>query len=248
MLEDPKTGEILDVPEEGALVSIRCAETFGLETGSELEILGSDGTPRRLRVAGVVEHYLAYNLFVTSDSYYESVFGETADESVFLLKGSIDGLYEKVKDLEGFLSIRDNSDYKGIGDVLNIIVIVCFVFAALMAVMVMLNQNVMYIEEKARELSVMRINGFTRKETKAFVSRDTFVMTALGIVSGWSLGMVLGYQVLRILEVGVNHYIRTPSWKACLIAGAICGIFAWAMNALAVRRIAKLNLTNVNAN
>ena len=81
-----------------------------------------------------------------------------------------------------------------------------------------------------------------------FVSRDNFVLTALGIVAGWILGMILGYQVLRILEVGVNHYIRTPSWKACLIAGAICGIFAWAMNKLAVRRIAKLNLTNVNAN
>ena len=248
VLEDPETREVLDVPEEGALVSVRCAETFGLEKGSELEMLGADGTPRRIRVSGVVEHYLAYNLFVISDSYYESVFGETADESVFLLKGSIDGLYETVNDMEGFLSIRDNSEYVGIGDVLNIIVIVCFVFAALMAVMVMLNQNVMYIEEKAKELSVMRINGFTLKETRAFVSRDNFVLTALGIVAGWILGMILGYQVLRILEVGVNHYIRTPSWKACLIAGAICGIFAWAMNKLAVRRIAKLNLTNVNAN
>jgi len=248
VLEDPKTREILEVPREGALISIRCAEVFGLEEGSELELLGADGSPRRIRVAGIVEHYLAYNLFVVSDSYYEAVFGEAADESVFLLQGSIDGLYEAVKDLEGFLSIRDNSEFVGIGDVLNIIVVVCFVFAALMAVMVMLNQNVMYIEEKAKELSVMRINGFTLRETRAFVSRDNFVLTALGIVAGWILGMILGYQVLRILEVGVNHYIRTPSWQACFIAGAICGIFAWAMNKLAVRRIAKLNLTNVNAN
>ena len=248
VLEDPETREVLDIPEEGALVSIRCAETFGLEKGSELELLGADGTPRKIQVAGVVEHYLAYNLFVISDSYYEAIFGEAADESVFLLKGSIDGLYEEVKDLEGFLSIRDNSEYVGMGDVMNIIVIVCFLFAALMAVMVMLNQNVMYIEEKAKELSVMRINGFTLKETRAFVSRDNFVLTALGIAVGWVIGMILGYQVLLILEVGVTHYIRTPSWKACLIAGAICGIFAWAMNKLAVRRIAKLNLTNVNAN
>lgn len=248
VLEDPKTREILEVPAEGALISIRCAETFGLEEGSELEILGADGNPRRLQVAGIVEHYLAYNLFVVSDSYYETVFGEEAEESVFLLKGSIDGLYEEVKNLDGFLSIRDNSEFAGMGDVLNIIVIVCFIFAALMAVMVMLNQNVMYIEEKAKELSVMRINGFTLKETRAFVSRDNFVLTALGIVAGMILGMILGHRVLLILEVGVNHYIRTPSWKACLIAAAICGIFAWAMNKLAVRRIEKLNLTNVNAN
>jgi len=248
VLEDPETREILEIPRDGALISIRCAETFGLKKGSELEVLGSDGNIRKLKVAGIIEHYLAYNLFVTSDSYYETVFGDAAEESVFLLKGNIDGLYAAVKDMDGFLSIRDNSEFVGMGDVMNIIVIICFIFAALMAVLVMLNQNVMYIEQKAKELSVMRINGFTQKETKAFVSRDTFVLTALGIMAGWVIGMILGYQVLLILEVGVTHYIRTPSWKACLIAAAICGSFAYAMNRIAVRRIAKLNLTNVNAN
>ena len=248
VLEDPETKKILDVPQEGALISIRCAETFGLEKGSEFEVLGSDGNIRNVKVAGVMEHYLAYNLFVTSDSYYETVFGENADDSVFLLKGNIDGLYEAVKDMDGFLSLRDNSEFVGMGDVMNIIVIICFIFAALMAVLVMLNQNVMYIEQKARELSVMRINGFTMKETRAFVSRDNFVLTALGILAGWILGVLLGSWVILILEVGVSHYIRTPSWKACLIAAAICGSFAYAMNKLAVRRIAKLNLTNVNAN
>lgn len=248
VLEDPEAKKILDIPQDGVLVSIRCAETFGLEKGSEFEVLGSDGNPRKVKVAGIIEHYLAYNLFVTSDSYYETVFGENVDDCVFLLQGDIDGLYEAVKDMDGFLSLRDNSEFVGMGDVMNIIVIVCFVFAALMAVMVMLNQNVMYIEQKAKELSVMRINGFTMKETRAFVSRDNFVLTALGILAGWILGILLGYWVLLILEVGVSHYIRTPSWKACLIAASICGTFAYAMNKLAVRRIAKLNLTNVNAN
>ena len=164
------------------------------------------------------------------------------------MKGNIDGLYEAVKDMDGFLSLRDNSEFVGMGDVMNIIVIICFIFAALMAVLVMLNQNVMYIEQKARELSVMRINGFTMKETRVFVSRDNFVLTAMGILAGCVMGILLGYWVLLILEVGVTHYIRTPSWKACLIAAAICGSFAYAMNRIAARRIAKLNLTNVNAN
>ena len=94
----------------------------------------------------------------------------------------------------------------------------------------------------------MRINGFTLRETKNFVSKDTFLLTVLGIVAGWVLGVVLGHQVLLILEVGVTHYVRTPSLPACLIAAGICGSFAYAMNKIAVRRIHTLNLTNVNAN
>lgn len=248
VLEDPHTKQILEIPDRGALVSLRCAETFGLEIGSEFEVLGSDGQPKTVLVSGIVEHYLGYNLLVMSDKSYEATFGQPADECVFLLKGNIDGLYDQVKDLNGFLSLRDNSEYAGIGDVMNIIVIICFIFAALMAVLVMLNQNVMHINQKATELSVMRINGFTLHETKAFVSKDTFLMTVLGILAGWALGIVLGYQVLLILEVGVSHYVRTPSLPACLIAAAICGSFAYAMNKIAVRRIHTLNLTNVNAN
>lgn len=248
VLEDPYTKRILEIPDSGALVSLRCAETFGLEIGSKFEVLGPDGQPRTVPVSGIVEHYLGYNLIVMSDESYEMIFGQPADECVFLLNGNIDGLYDLVKDLDGFLSLRDNSEYAGIGDVMNIIVIICFIFAALMAVLVMLNQNVMHINQKATELSVMRINGFTLRETKNFVSKDTFFLTVLGVLAGWVLGVVLGHQVLLILEVGVTHYVRTPSLPACLIAAGICGSFAYAMNKIAVRRIHTLNLTNVNAN
>ena len=117
-----------------------------------------------------------------------------------------------------------------------------------MAVLVMLNQNVMHINRKAKELSVMRINGFTMKETKAFVSRDNVFLTALGILAGWIIGGIFGYIVIRILEVATTHYIRTPSIKACLISAIIGGVFAFIMNKIALRKIRKLNLTNVNAN
>ena len=248
VLEDVKTRKTLDVPENGILISIKYAEKFDLEAGSEIEMMDSDGTIGLVTVAGIIEHYLPYNLIVMSESYYEESMGEEADNCVFLLKGSVDGLYEKVKDMEGFISIRDNSEYNNGSDVMNILVIICFVFACLMAVLVMLNQNVMHINQKAMELSVMRINGFTLKETKAFVSRDNFVLTTLGILFGWGIGAALGYLVLRVLEVEAIHYVRTPSLKAGLIAAAICGIFAYLMNKIALRKVQKLNLTNVNAN
>lgn len=248
VLQDPYTKEEVKLPEEGVLVSVKCAEDLGLEEGSVLQIMDSNGEQKDMRVSGVIEHYLGYNLFVTSDDYYEKVTGKEADKCVFLLKGDISGLYTKVKDRNGFISLRDNSEYDGMGDVMNMIVMVCFVFAAVMAVLVMLNQNVMHINRKAKELSVMRINGFTMKETKAFVSRDNFLLTALGIVCGWGCGAGLGYWVIRVLEVSVTHYVRTPSFKACLIAAAICGIFAFLMNQIALKRIQNLNLTNVSGN
>ena len=248
VLEDPGTRKLLEVPEEGMLVSLRCAEKHGLKTGSVLEIMGSDGNARKAAVAGVIEHYLGYNLFVVSDSYYEKIMGEETDRCVFLLRGNVEGLYDKVKTMDGFLFLRDNSDDAGISDAMVMVVFVCLVFAAIMSVLVMLNQNVMHISRKAKELSVMRINGFTLKETQNFVSRDNFVLTSMGIVLGCIIGMIFGYIVTRVMEVSYTHYIRTPSIRACLIAAVIGGILAYIMNKIALRRVRKLNLTDVNSN
>lgn len=248
VLENPDTGELLELPETGMLVSLKCMENHELQQGDVLEIADAEGTPQKAVVAGEIEHYLPYNLFVMSEGYYEEIMGEEADRCVFLLKGNTDGLYDKVKDMDGFLSLRDNSEYIKMDNALYLVVIICFVFAAIMAVLVMLNQNVMHINRKANELSVMRINGFTMKETKAFVSRDNVLLTSMGILFGWVLGMIFGYVVIRVLEVAMTHYVRTPNLTACLISAAIGGAFAYIMNKIALRKIKKLNLTNVNAN
>lgn len=248
VLENPDTRNLLELPQDGMLVSLKCMENHELEQGSILEITNAQGKPQQLTVTGEIEHYLPYNLFLMSEEYYKTVMGEDADRCVFLLKGNVDGLYDKVKDINGFLSLRDNSEYIKMDSALYLVVIICFVFAAIMAVLVMLNQNVMHITRKAKELSVMRINGFTMKETKAFVSRDNVLLTAIGILFGWGIGMVFGYIVVRVLEVATTHYVRMPSMKACLISTVIGGVFAYIMNKLALRKIKKLNLTNVNAN
>lgn len=248
VLEDSDTGEKIELPERGMLVSLKCMENNDLEVDDILEITDGSGNPKEALVAGGIEHYLPYNLFVMSEEYYEEMMGEEADRCVFLLKGNVEGLYDRMKEMDGFLSLRDNSEYIKMDNALYLVVAICFVFAAIMAVLVMLNQNVMHINRKAKELSVMRINGFTMKETKAFVSRDNVFLTSLGILLGWIVGIVFGYIVIRVLEVAMTHYVRTPSIKACLISALIGGVFAYIMNKIALRKIKKLSLTDVNAN
>ena len=248
LLEDPNTKEILEVPEDGFLVSTRYAEVAGLKKGSTFEIMDEDGNPKEVVVSGIIDHYLNYYMFVTSDSYYEEVMGKETDECVFLLKGSIDGLYEKVGTMEGFISLRDNSEFGGMGNIMDMVVLICFIFAGVMAVLVLFNQNVMYINLKAKELSVMRINGFTLRETKRFVSRDNSILTVMGLVIGCGVGMVLSYLVVRVMEVGPVRYIHTPNADAFLSAIVVAGVFAFTMNKFALRRIYRLNFIDINAN
>ncbi|MGN1137359.1 MAG: ABC transporter permease, partial [Oscillospiraceae bacterium] len=216
--------------------------------GSTVEFMDSEGNPKEFNVVGVIEHYLPYHLFITTDSYYESAMGEETDECVFLLNGNIDGLYEKVRDMDGFLSLKDNSEYERNADSVNLVILICLALSAVMALLVLLNQISMHINRKARELAVMRINGYTMSETKAYVYKDNIVLTLMGLILGSGFGIVLSYVVVRIIETGANRYVRTPNIPACLYACAVGALFALIVNLIALRKIKHLNLTNVSGN
>ncbi len=236
------------VPENGVLVSRKCAELNDISEGSTVEFMDSEGNSKEFNVVGVIEHYLPYHLFVTTDSYYESAMGEETDESVFLLNGDISGLYERVRDMDGYLSLKDNSEYERSADGVNLVILICLALSAVMALLVLLNQISMHINRKARELAVMRINGYTMSETKAYVYKDNIILTLMGLVLGSGFGIVLSYVVVRIIETGANRYVRTPNIPACLYACAVGALFALIVNLIALRKIKHLNLTNVSSN
>ncbi|MGN0340124.1 MAG: FtsX-like permease family protein [Lachnospira sp.] len=247
-VQDISTKDVADIPTDGVLVSRKCAELFDLSEGSRVEFMDSEGNPKEFRVAGVIEHYLPYHLFVTMDSYYEAAMNEETDESVFLLKGDITGLYERVRNMDGYLSLKDNSEFTKNADSVNMVIMICLALSAVMALLVLLNQIVMHINRKARELAVMRINGYTMSETKAYVYKDNIVLTIMGLILGSGFGMGLSYIVVRIIETGANRYVRTPNIPACLLACAVGALFALIVNLIALRKIKHLNLTNVSGN
>lgn len=248
VLKDIGTKEIVDVPDDGLLVSRRCAEQFGLKEGSTVEFMDSEGEIKEFKIAGVIEHYAPYHLFVTSGSYFEEAMGEPEDASVFLLNGDITGLAEKVRDIDGFLSLKDNSEYEGNADAIDPVIGVCLILSVVMSLLILLNQIVMHINKKARELAVMRINGYTLPETRAYVYKDNIILTVVGLLLGCGLGVGLAYAVVRAVETGALHYVRMPNARACLYSCAVVAFFALIVNLIALRKIRHLNLTNVSGN
>ncbi len=247
-LEDEASGAVLQLPEDGVLISRKCAQVYGLSAGSTIEVLDSQGETHRFQVAGVINHFLRYHMFVTSSDYYEQVMDTPPEDGVFLLQGDITGLYDRVRGVDGFMTIRDNTDQAEDTAAIYMAVAVCLALSVVMALMVLLNQIVMHINRKARELAVMRINGYTLKETKAYIYKDNIVLTAVGLLFGCGVGMVLSNIVIRIMEREPSSYIYTPDPLAYLIACGVGILFSLMVNLIALRKIDRLNLTHVNSN
>ena len=247
-LKDLDGGAEITAPEEGVLVSRKAAEVLDLEAGGTVEIMDGSGEAHSFVISAIVESYLPYHTLIMSSGYYEEVMGEAPDESVFLIKGGVDGIRSEAEGLAGFVSLRDNSEFVRSGSELDLAIYICVGLAAALSMLVLLNQITMHIDHKARELAVMRVNGCTLSQTRAYVSRDNVVLTVLGLLLGCLAGMGLGYIDTHIVEAGAEHYFRDPNLLACLESIAIVGVFAVIVNIIALRRIDKLNLTNVSSN
>ena len=82
----------------------------------------------------------------------------------------------------------------------NLIVIVTTAIAILMSAMILSNLANIFLNRKKTELTVMRINGFSIKQTKGYLTRETVVTTAIGILLGVIAGVIAAPLIIRALE------------------------------------------------
>ena len=121
-----------------------------------------------------------------------------------------------------------------------------FIFiAAMMAYFILLNLVNMFINKKKRELTIMRVNGFTVREVKRYVSLELIVSTIIGILIGWGAGSLLGYRIIMLLENDFLHFLRGIQWDSWVYAALITALFSVVIGAIAMKKIKNLKLIDV---
>ena len=250
-LLDPSSGEPLPTGEEGVYIPVRIAETCGLKTGDEMEIALDGILPATVRVAGVYENYIGHTL-ILSESTYTSAFGETPEPDLYFVKlpGAGEDLpADTLRSIKGFDEIEsadaDRAIFESATSVVNAVVILFIVLAAVMAGVVLMNLTNMYMLQKKRELTIMRINGFTVRECRNYVLRETILTTILGIFCGFGLGSVIAYRIIRALEQPYTMFERGISIPAWIAGAAVTVLFAVIINIIALKKVRTLNLTDV---
>ena len=250
-LYDWKTGAPFTEAKDGVLIQRRLAEIYGLDVGSEMELTVTLENPATVRVAGVFENYLGLPL-IMSRAYYEATYGETwTPDSYFVrLNGAgRDALMAEIDESVGTTPWKpadaDRATFEASTDVINSVVALFIAMAAVMAGVVLLNLTNIQLLEKRRELTVMRINGFTVRETIGYVLREAAVTTALGIVLGVAVGAGMAYRIVRSLEQSYMQFDRGVCLPAWAFGVLITLAFAVVVNAVALRKVKRLKLTDV---
>ena len=160
-----------------------------------------------------------------------------------------DKLVEKLDQVKGYESLTPAAEDRGklelVTNVFNKVAILLLVIAGLMAYFILLNITKMYVNQKTRELTIMRINGFTVKEVKRYLNTETIITTIIGILLGIGVGALMGYIVIRFIEMPHAQFVRTPYILGWVISAAITAVFSIVINAFGTRKVKDLKLTDV---
>lgn len=253
-LDDYRTGRSLSLTDDGVIVSYTYAKHSGLKAGDTLHLLDTAGRSHDCVVSGISQHYLSSMQVVMTPSCYQHLMGWAAQSNTLYLRyGAADrnAVAQKLQTTEGYFSLTDESakwiaKFQEFSGSVMLVVYIGLSLSVTMALLVLLNLNIVCVNEKTNELVVMRINGFSIRTVKAYLYRDNIVLTALGILGGVGIGLALGRCVLEILQKSGDNFYTTPDLTDCLIGAGLAALFSLATNLIALRRVNTLSVSDLS--
>lgn len=204
-LVDAKTGQNLSL-ENGPVLTAKTARILGLKAGDSIRYQNMYGDWHTITIQGVCENYIGHSLFL-SEKDYSNLFGKPliANANYIQLKDP--------KQIENFskdflkhdislAAIKTTSTSAMVDDLtqsLKVIVKVIIAVSMLLALVVLYNLTNINVEERLRELSTIKVLGFYPLEVTAYIYRESFLLTIIGLFLGIGLGKFLHTLICRAL-------------------------------------------------
>lgn len=207
-------GKPLDYPAVSeALISHSISERYDVNVGDEITLRDADMRELHLKVSGIFENHVYNTIYISKETY------ETQ-------------LNEKIELNNAYINLPDNADHgeltaelsakNGVISVelfektktrlaemmssLDYIVLLIIICAAALAFIVIYNLTNINITERTREIATIKVLGFFRRETSAYVLRENIVLTAMGILTGIALGIPLHRFVISQITVDLVDF------------------------------------------
>ncbi len=212
------------------------AEAMGLGTGDSLTLRDSDNRSVSLTVSGVFDNYVYNYVYLSADTYAEAFGGGQVKQALVCAKPDAD-LHETSAALaaDGRVSnVLVNADLRSrIGNMLsslNYIVLVVIVCAGALAFIVLYNLTNINITERLREIATVKVLGFFDRETESYVFRENIVLTLLGILVGFPMGVWLHRYVMSQIKIDMVAFDVRIAGVSYLYAAAFTVVFSLIVN------------------
>ena len=248
--KDEFSGKEIEIPTDGIIIHSKLAEKYSLKKGDFITIFDQSLKTHDVEIKGVFLNYMG-RITLMSKEMRDKTFGDGSSDNFYYVNlngADITALKEAIKAISPEIGVeKADSSLKNVQtfkNLINSIILGLSFMAIFMMVMILTNLTNIFINKRLKDIAIMRINGFSLKETTKYLMRETIIMNVIGTALGVVLGSPIALLIQRTMEQVDMRYVRTFSPLAWGIAVGLTMIAAIIINSIAFRKIRKLSLTD----
>ena len=236
--------QTISLNDNGPLLSQSAASSLNISRGDYIKITNSNFKHAKVKLQAVVRNLIGSNIYMTSRCY-EKIFGfkngKTIKHNALMLqlRGKDDAKMryaDNFANQEGVLAVMSITRMKHAFsfDLMNAVVALIVTLAAGLALAVLFTLASTNISERSREIATLKVLGFYQKEVHAYVHKEMFALTVIGVLVGLPLGRLVASLLTNALRMPALYFEVEVSWLSYAIAGFATLIFAlivqWSTN------------------
>jgi putative ABC transport system permease protein len=206
MLLKSRTGETVNLPPEGLIISQKLAEVLGAQAGQTIrvEVLQDKRPVVDVRIVDLLDDISGLNAYMDIDALNRLMRDGPRISGAMLTTDPqlLPAIYRELKETPQVASVTIrqasvDSFRSTVAQNMNHMRVINLSFAIIIALGVVYNGARISLSERSRELATLRVVGFTRREISMILLGEIGTITLLGI----PFGLVMGYWFAWILTL-----------------------------------------------
>ncbi len=243
-------GSPLTYPEKNqAIVSHSVSERYDVNIGDEITLRDADMRELHLEVTGVFENHTYNPIYITAETYESQLDEDIKLNKAFInLPDNIDKAKRnaEINRISGVISVELFENTKNrmaeMMSSLDYIVLLVIACAAALAFIVIYNLTNINITERTREIATIKVLGFFRRETSAYVLRENLFLTTAGILAGIVMAIPLHSFVMSQIKVDIVDFSTVIFPISFLYSAILTFVFNIIVNLFMEIKLEKINM------
>ena len=186
---------------EEAVMTEKIANALKLKPGDTIKLSYKDKA-YDFTISNIAENYTG-NYIYMDKAKFEAITGGKLTTNASYLIGDADQIIEDIEDESAVNAIINSTVIYASIDVLmanlNLVIGVITLISVMLALVVLYNLININVSERKRELATIKVLGFYPKEVTSYIFREIFILTILGIILGYFLGIAMFRYIISVV-------------------------------------------------
>ncbi|MDM7517343.1 ABC transporter permease [Lentilactobacillus sp. TOM.63] len=231
-LTNPHTNRKEHLTSDGVIITEKLATDMKAKKGSRLSVKVGNKLVK-VKVSGITKNYAGHYLYLTP-KYYEQAVKTNYQPTSRLIKikdGNATARHDTNQRLFKQAGVLNVSYPRYAGGSLTTgglssVVLIFIALSGALGLVVLYNLTNVNISERMRELSTVKVLGFYDNEVTAYVARENVILTILGIIFGWFIGIVLHHFIMIKAQTGAILFPLTIHYPGYIWSAILTIVFS----------------------